>query len=178
MPIPRLIVALEIPAPLIDGEEMERLHNRSARRAMRDTLLHHHKKRLPEHFKQTARHRYGYAARKPKYKAQKRRQFGSITDLVKTGRMRDQMLNAPPKPILTGSAGRGVLTGRILLRMRLANIGRVGKGVTPADMKEEIEKILPNEEQESASLYGSTFTHEINEGIRRSRVIRKQMAGP
>lgn len=71
-----------------------RIWNKMVKDSVRETLTFHHNKHMPRHFKREARARYNHKPRSEKYKAWKKRRFGSITDLVMTGSTRDKLTKA------------------------------------------------------------------------------------
>lgn len=68
-----------------------RVWNGFVKDAIRETLAHHHNKHMPRHFKRDARQRYQHKERNAKYKSWKKRKYGSLLDLVLTGRTRDKL---------------------------------------------------------------------------------------
>lgn len=155
---------LEVPEWVHEaGDFQARKHNKWVRDTLKEALEEHHKKRIPDHFKQSARHRYKYAPRDPKYLKSKARYWGSRRDLVKTGDTEREM-KRNKRIVISGSAsgisqGKKGIAGRLILRFPFkGGTGRFKKphtrqAVNILQMKDEIERILPSEE------------HEINRGI-------------
>lgn len=95
--------------------------NAIAREALREELELHHQRRIPAHFSRSARTTYRYAERTPGYKALKKRRFGSLLDLVKTGRSKSSITRGRQirfAGTLSGSARRAPgLTGSLVMKM-------------------------------------------------------------
>lgn len=72
----------------------DRVWNKINKDAMKVALMHHHNTHMPRHFKRDARQRYSHKERNAKYKAWKKRKFGSLIDLVMSGSTRDKITKA------------------------------------------------------------------------------------
>lgn len=175
--VPAFQVFVEVPER--PQQVAQRTHNAWSRAAMRQILETHHKKRIPEHFKRSARGKYGYKNRKPRYMRYKARKYGSQTDLVFSGASKIN-IERNPKFVVAGAAegGKKPIEGRIevefqwqarrraalraspaLRKKAYLNLlagGRANTGVKTEDMKSEVRRILPNE----ASEMGIEFLHE------------------
>ncbi len=198
--IPSMRVGLIAPEPLVTDGGFLRIHNRSSKDALRSEALEHHKKRIPLHFRATARGKYGYKERKPGYKARKYREGYGRTDLVRTGATRDKMSGEEPKIRLGGKAANpDGSTGQLKLTMRLAfpfgleaqaahakraaSEKRTGKsvptrsntGVTIADMRQEIGKIIADEARKIADGFHARYTKNLNHELRSRPRIRKRL---
>ena len=107
-PIPRprklLPVSIELDVPTWPAELAQREHNRISREALTDELAKHHRTRLREHFRATARTKYGYLPRNEGYKRRKLKRYGSRTDLVKTGATEQAFTKGAPKIVISGAA--------------------------------------------------------------------------
>lgn len=157
-----------------------RAHNKAARKAAVLLLQRHHQKNIPEHFKQTARNKYGYKPRSAAYKAYKRKRWHSITDLVASGRNR-QLITAMGiiriGGTITGSPKRTSLSGKTYgsgrepgLRAQLRMRGnwpkfrdpRSARAVSIEDMKAEIATVTPAENQQLAQFFRDNYIRELN----------------
>lgn len=96
--------SVELDVPDWPRQLAERDHNKIAREALTDELAKHYRKRVPLHFKATARTKYGYAQRSAGYKRTKLKKYGGRTDLVKTGLTEQTFTKGPPKIVISGSA--------------------------------------------------------------------------
>ena len=198
--IPAMRVGLIAPEPLMTDRAFLRIHNRAAKDALRDQALEHHKKRLPGHFKATGRGKYGYKERKPGYKARKYREGYGRTDLVRTGATRDKMTGEDPKIRMGGKAANpDGSTGQLKLTMRLSfpfgldaqhsheqradaerKFGRQfpmreNTGVTIADMRKEIGKIIATEARQIADGFHLGYVKNINAELKSRPRIRKKL---
>lgn len=108
--------SISLDVPTWPKELAQREHNKFAREALTDELKKHYRVRVPQHFKATARAKYGYAPRSAAYKKMKLRRYGSRTDLVKTGMTEQAFTKGDPKIVISGSATsqRG-FSGRLVL---------------------------------------------------------------
>lgn len=112
--LPQITFIIDVPERPKDLAK--RYHNKYAKDAARYMMERHHAEHIPLHFKRSARSRYGYAARDPKYVRMKQRRWrqGGL-DLVKTGRTRREMISQY-KLKLGGNAVAGTLTATLILR--------------------------------------------------------------
>lgn len=195
--IPNMRVALILPEPLAVDRAFLRIHNRACKDALRDEAIKHWKDRIPGHFKDEARAKYGHMPRKPRYIAMKQRIFGRTTDLVLTGRTRTKMTREQPQIQLGGKASNtdGSI-GALRLTMRLkfpfgakaqagiANKARQGirhtgprtAGVTIAQMRKEISKILPEEARAIANSFRAGYMRHLNKELASRPKIRKRIS--
>lgn len=114
--LPSFQMVVEMPEPFMNSHNAIKLHNRSVNSALEDTLRWYWKHDWRDHFLATARGKYGYRDRAVKYKAIKRKETGSITDIVHSGKTRTSMTHTVPKfSIAKGSVGgiarQGTTTG-------------------------------------------------------------------
>lgn len=142
--------ALEVPAMLVKSE---RIHNALVKRVFRTVIEHHHERRIPRHFQQSAHGRYGYADRSKRYRFAKQKRYGSSIDLVRTGRTRRQMISQR-QLTLGGQASTSGLKATLRLRFPFpGGTGRVRNSagrqkVTIEQMAREIETIAADEMRE------------------------------
>lgn len=114
--------------------QMMRLVNQSVLQRWRDRYL-------PLHFQGGATSRYGYAPRSAKYTARKRRRVGHSIPLVLTGRLRDEI----KKNVKITATQHG---GRIRSR---------GYFPMKAELRGEIEKVMPAENRDLADWAGKEY---------------------
>lgn len=95
-----------------------RIWNKMVKDSLRETLAYHHNKHMPRHFRREARERYSHKPRSEKYKAWKKKRFGSITDLVMTGSTKQKLTRANgfDKIQIGGAAegGKKALAGKLI----------------------------------------------------------------
>lgn len=200
MALPQMRVALIAPEPMLTDRAFVRIHNRAAKDSLRGQAIGHWKKRLPGHFQATARSKYGYKDRTPKYKAIKYRQGYGRTDLVRTGANKRKMLGEEPQIRAGGRAANpdgtaGQLRLSMILRFtfgaaaqvstakRIATGQRRGividkratAGVTIDQMRKEIATILPSEGGEIAQGFAKGYTVHLQDEISRRPRIRKRI---
>lgn len=101
--IPKFGATVTIPDPFLKSSRYARIHKRISRKAGDHVMKHHHKKVTKEHFKQTNRSKYDHFPRTAKYLKEKRKRYGSITDLVATGKSKRAILSMTPKVTFKGS---------------------------------------------------------------------------
>jgi len=107
-----------------------RKHNEIVRKQMIAIAERHHREIMPLHFKSSAHTRYGHMDRNPMYIRNKIRRFGVGTDLIRTRRTMQYILDPANRRILvSGSADSGTI--RVQLLMRLPFSG--GTGVSADD---------------------------------------------
>lgn len=178
--IPKIVCTLEVPARFEDITK--RHHNRIAKDAVRNVLEYHWKHRIPLHFRQDARGRYGYKPRSEKYKALKNRRFRSRRDLVLTGASEERM-KREHRITVGGTAEKGTLTGTLIVafswvkrvqaafakKARFARrLGvsadalepskpRAKPSVTIQDMKREIQRMTPDEIKDVAAQFRAEY---------------------
>jgi hypothetical protein len=163
-----LLASIDVPklGELLLGNA-SRTHNKIANTAMRETLLTHATRRIPQHFARPAHSKYGYAERSKPYRFFKQRKYGSAIDLVMTGRTKHAM-SSQRQITVGGTATGGTLRGDLKLRFPFglaaqqaharrargqskgaplsARGRRDGKPrVTIAQMRKEIATITPDE---------------------------------
>lgn len=148
--------------------------NAMVKNSVRDALVFHHQNHIPRHFKRDARTRYNHKPRNEKYKAWKKRRFGSIIDLVMTGSTRDKMTkaNGYDRIVIGGAAlgGKKDLQGKLSYtfgfnnkivafykaqkaaktrdpraRRSGASAAKSRRGVTLRDMRAELQTITADE---------------------------------
>lgn len=141
----------------------------------------HHRKNIPQHFKQTARNKYHYKPRSSSYKAYKRKRWHSITDLVASGRNRQLItamgtirvggtITGSPKrrsPMSGKTYGSGREPGlRAQLRMRgnwpEFRDPHSSRAVTINDMKDEIARVTEDENRDLAQFFKDNYVRELN----------------
>jgi hypothetical protein len=171
-------IGLIAPEPLLTDRAFVRLHNRVAKDALRDEALHHWKRRIPDHFRATARAKYSYKERTPRYKAIKMRQGYGRTDLVRTGATRDKITREQPTIRMGGRAANpDGTTGQLKLTMRMRfpfPLGQAGSGVTGDQMKKEVGRILPVEGSDVAAGFKKRYLDYLNKALATRPKLRKR----
>lgn len=110
MPVPNISFSIALTgAAAIQDRDL----NRMAKDSMDEELAKHHKQRIPGHFSREARSKYKHKPRRRPYMAFKKRKFGSIADLVKTGETRRRVTSTYRR-----SLGGAWLRGGVLSAIR------------------------------------------------------------
>jgi hypothetical protein len=203
MVLPTVRATIVAPEPLLNERSFLRLHNRCAKEALRDEGLNHWKTRIPGHFSRSAHSRYGYQARSQRYMRIKARRWRSVTDLVKTGHLKNDMVNTPPVITIGGKAADesgasgglklklvmpfhigqeaqahyanlATLFGRKAVFAAMNNAARRA-GVTIAQMQKEIATIVPEEYRAIARGFLKGYGRRLGEALARSPRIRKRV---
>lgn len=156
--IPDLIYVVDMPEILVKSK---RKSNRFTRIALDEQLVDLFRRRLPGHFKTSARGKYNYAPRSSAYKRQKLRRFGSRTDLVKTG---DTKREATSGYKISGTRRHGAITR--VMRVRISLKGRAMK---VRQIKSEINRTIPSEERQMGEGMRDSYTRQVYEDARKKR---------
>lgn len=172
--IPQFIFVVDLPTRPADISK--RHHNRIVKDAARAMTERHHRENIPKHFQRSARRRYGYAPRDPKYVRSKQKRFGTGgLDLVKRGRTRSWMKSAY-KLRLGGNAEAGTLKSTLILTFpfkggsgRLRKVGTRG-GIVIQQMIREMERFADDEPKQLAEW----FHEEYMRGVEKFRGGRKR----
>jgi hypothetical protein len=118
----------------------------------------HWKKTIPGHFKQTARTKYRHTPRDFRWKAKKRRVFGSITDIVASRSTRDQMTQRHPKITKKEVGKLGIIQGVMTLRWPTGHKEQADhRGVTKTDMAREIAEMTNEDLTKLAEEFRNQF---------------------
>jgi hypothetical protein len=125
-----------------------RTHGQLMNRLNREALERHATRNLPRHFEGGATARYGYRVRSAKYNAWKGRRVGHTIPLVLTGQTKEHVL-ANVQITATRNRGR--------LRSRGRTFGK-GLGGLSAEMRSEIERVMPSEKAELAQWFANEYT--------------------
>jgi hypothetical protein len=201
MPLPTVRATIAAPEPLLKERSFLRIHNRAAKDALRKEGEHHHKERMPGHFKRSAHAKYGYKQRSPAYIRKKARRWRSTLDLVKTGRLRDEITKTPPVIRVGGKAADDEgNTGNLRLTLTMPfhvgakaqesyaraaesgyrptrNTTIVGRaGVTIRQMRRELAAITEDEGREIARGFLKRYGRNLAVALARSPRIRKRVA--
>ena len=201
MPLPTIRATIAAPEPLLNERSFLRLHNRAAKDALREEGLKHHKERVPQHFTRAAAGKYNHRRRKPAYMRYKARRFRSVTDLVKSGRMKQELVNTPPKIRIggkaadeSGQAGDLRLTLTMPLHVgqaaQLAHAKRAIRarrgqatrtraataGVDIKQMRRELAEITQDEAREIAAGFKRGYGRNLAAALARAPRIRKRVA--
>ena len=173
--IPDIGMVHEIPSPLLDSARFRRAHSAVAKASVRKVLQVHHKKTLPGHFKQTNKSKYDHKARSKKWRSDKRRKYGSITDLVASGETKRKMLGTTPK-IAVGGTADTFLHGTMTLSFPFGKDGkRRTSAVTLTVMRKEIARWTDDEQMAAGALVQQEYAKGIEERFANAPKIRKQL---
>lgn len=172
--LPRHDFFVEIPEAL---EVPKRAHGRAAKSALRATLVDHHRRRIPEHFKTSARSKYRHKPRSKGWKARKLAVHKSRTDLVASGRTKDKFLSQFILRVggsATGGRNKGRLEGKLIMRFPFPVRFQAEKGVSVKDMAEEISRWTIAEQRQASQLYARQYAADLQEEIRKSPRRRRR----
>lgn len=123
---PGMQITIDVPSRPADMAE--RLHNRFAKEALRETLASHHRRTFRGRFEPAAKSKYDHAPRSPRYVKHKKNKFGHTIDLVYTGATRREFVK-PGKPVrIGGTAAGGTLEAKMLFRFPFADANRMKGG--------------------------------------------------
>jgi len=162
----------EMPAVLVDGARFQRAYISALKSATRLALQEYQQGKFNEHFKKTNRREFKHAKRRDSYKSVKRRKFGSITDLVKTGKTREYMRLQRAKISTKGNFSQGVSATMYLKFPFPVADAENPKGVGPAQMRKEIEAWSPKTESAVARSLHRHFVSELLEKLEKSPKLR------
>jgi hypothetical protein len=204
MPLPTVRAYVVAPEPLLRERSFLRMHNRTAKDALREQGMHHWKARIPGHFTRSAHGKYGYQARSQRYMRIKARRYHSATDLVKFGRLKMDLINTPPVIRIGGKAAddEGNGAGLKLTLTMPFHVGdkaathyselarkfgrgavRAAKrdaakrtGVTIAQMRKEIAAITTDEAKDTARRFLKGYGQRLAVALARSPRIRKRVS--
>lgn len=143
-----------------------------AKLTLHEELVKHHQKRIPKHFLYSAKGIYGYKPRTAGTIRRKQRLYGTIIDLVKSGKTRESVKSA--KQITVGGhlAGGSAIVGTLSMWFPYsiqADPTQPG-AVKIQDMINEIATISPDEADEFVTGFEVRFIRKLQEyaGGRRS----------
>ncbi len=191
-----LFFTFEYPDVLNDTQGVHRLHNKVGKEALRQELLHHHKKRLPPHFDSNNRVKWNHKPRKEGYKFAKYKKWRSMTDLVASGRTKLAMTKSNPTPVIGGTAsGSAGLSGKIKYRFPFTQTNafqasqrkryskspqdrkRVSPGITIDEMRREISAINTGEQREIAVSLRNNYAQILARELKSRPKMRKYIKG-
>lgn len=198
--IPTVRATIVAPEPLLRERSFLRLHNRCSKEALREQGLKHHKERMPLHFTRSAAGRYNHQRRRAAYMRYKARVFRSVTDLVKTGQAKLEMLTNAPKIRVGGQAADAEGNARTLKlsltmpfhvgeraqqahakkaekirRGQPVKTRKVTTGVTIAQMRKELATITQGEARDIADGFGKGYGQRLAVGLAKAPRLRKKV---
>ena len=158
-----------MPKLLVDSARFKRAHISCVKMAVRLTLLEYQQTDLKQHFKSTNRQKYDHQKRRPSYKAFKRRKYGSITDLKKTGRTERYMKTQRAKVTVRGNQ-TSKISGTMFLRFPFPITAKDNnpKGVAPRQMMKEIETWARYERVRAAKNFERHYISEMKKKLKSS----------
>ena len=176
--LPQIGLQMIVPDPIINSGRFLRLHNRVSELALKAALLEHWSKTTKKHFVKSARQRYGYADRSMRYVRQKRRRYGSVADLVKTGKAKRTTPVVMPKVKIGGSAA-SVLKGLAKLHwphpIRRRPSGNSNIRVGLPQIFEEIGSWTQEEAESAMKTYTEVYTAELFEELNKAPKWKKKV---
>lgn len=133
----------------------------------------HHKNRIPDRFKRTAKNHIHHEERSPQYKMIKRRSTGSTTDLVHSG-ITKRTFRTYRRKRLGGSArvgGSNRVTATLVYRFPfpVSNQQIATPGVTPSDMADEIRSFAPSDPQKIVEGVDARYDKKMNVELKKRR---------
>ena len=157
-------------------QAMIRLHKAIAKRSLRATLLDHYYRNFKRHFMRGNRSRYSHKERMPKYRHRRKKEFGSTTDLVKTGESKRYMTNQVPT-VSTSYVMQGGLRGRMTIKwppsMRTKAARLADVGVNFEQMNKELETWANDEALRSTNLFYKLYVDDLRVELDRRPKLRK-----
>ena len=181
MAAPWLVITATLEIPMLldpDGpanSRVNRIHTRVVKQSMEQTLRRYHKELWPDHFEPGEQDKYKLTERKPVTDQIKKRRYGHTTKLVKTGRSRNNLVRRRWPVTLRGSAGAGVVTATMRMRLRkpIRTNKRASDGMSLRDILDELSRWAPDEEKTAAEWFGEFYADGINREIKSQRVRKR-----
>jgi len=171
------IMEAVITAPILmhaDSSRVGRTIRRIVRDALKEELLFHHKKRIPEHFNKWRQRKYRYQPRSPRVRLIKQRR--NQADLVKSGRSKRKATNQIRITFPRG-AGRGVFIRGTMKWPTGFRGSSTGRGVTQAVMEDEITRWTLQEERVATTHIGDSVTERLRRTLSNRAKFKLQRAG-
>jgi hypothetical protein len=181
-----MTIVLELPAILDSGTRFQRDHKQWVKDALRREMVKHHKKRIPGHFKQSARSKYKHKPRKRRYMAWKRKVHKSARDLVMTGLTEKKFRSRYDKIEVGGGGKSSAVHVKMTLKwpfdtsFRMTRRGggsrpkrRATPGVTLEIMNREMEAFTEQERNEINESFKNQYFKLLNAGIK--PLVRKRI---
>ena len=167
---------IAMPEPYTTGTRFMRVYRKSAKEAVKLALLEYRQGDFKEHFSRAARSRFNHKKRSARYKAKKRKQYGSVTDLVKSGTTRDHMLMQRPKVTVQGEAG-SALYGTMYLKFPFPVTQATDnpRGVSIQQMKIELATWDQKALQRIQRSFKRHFHSELRRNLQKSPTILKRI---
>tara|TARA_R100000808_G_C2130121_1_gene139454 strand:+ start:356 stop:895 length:540 start_codon:yes stop_codon:yes gene_type:complete len=158
-----------MPKLLVDSARFKRAHIACVKKAVRLTLLEYQQTDLKQHFKATNRQKYNHQKRRDSYKAMKRRKYGSITDLKKTGKTERYMKTQRAKVAVRGNQTSNI-SGTMFLRFPFPITAKDNnpRGVAPRQMMKEIETWAREERVRAAKNFERHYISEMKDKLKNS----------
>lgn len=169
---------LEIPALIEPGNtRLTRKLNKIVKEALKEEMIHHHKKRIPHHFDPFKQKKYHYKKRDPKTIERKRRKRGLAADLVQSGKTK-RSVKSRIDIRMSGTAGKGDVAakGKVFLK-RGMRPARENNDVSIDQMADEIKTMTSQEVSEIAIGYSERIIQKLDAALtgRVRRRVRSQL---
>ena len=178
--IPALGLRITVPDVFIDSGRGRSIHRKVMQDATRETLEWHHRSLMPQHFKQTARGKYGHKERAPVTKARKRKRFGSITDLVKSRKSKTQFTSEKPRVSFRQGTPEGVIHGYMRYKWPFPQASRrtrsTPRRVSQFDMNAEVTRWTDRETREGSERCARAFAASYKRRIAGKKKFTKIIA--
>jgi hypothetical protein len=161
-----------------------RIHSDVIKECLKQELLEHHRRRIPQHFTPAARFRYGYARRAPSTVAKKRRQGKPPIDLLDSGETYRSMTRQFEELRVGGSFMRSGQTrnqkgirATMVLRwpFPISDTDMNPGGVSVTQMAQELEAFTEDEERQISQSLKARYVQKINQRLKHGSRIRKRI---
>ena len=176
---PTLVCMVSYPDMFEPGQgrtQMNRRHNTAVKDALKKCLLHHQRYNVPKHFQFGGHARYKYRERSERTKLIKSRLGKRYLDLVLRGHAKEKFTKSYTRLSVSGTTYNGI--GVIDATMTITwppgyydNPRAKPGAIRKADMRDEIERWTPEEQQEMAELCLRFYI----EGMRASMAIAPRL---
>lgn len=172
--LPVMEVHITLPKVWSSSTRFSVKHSRWVKESLKEELILHWRRRIPDHFKSSARTKYGYGRRGHKYKARKLRVYKSRRDLVKTGGTETKFRSYYDRIRSGGTIKSGVVHATLILKWPFP-VGRVSgsnQKITVPDMAREIETVTDAEAKQIFEGFKRRYLKKFQRGLT-ERVRRK-----
>lgn len=165
--MPELGVIMTMPRILTSSTRFARKHSGFIKESLKEEMILHWRRRIPDHFKQSARSKYRYEKRGSRYKRRKAQRFGSRRDLVKTRGTEQKFTAFYDRIRAGGSVGKGQITVTLVLKWPFPTGKNAAPGVrvTVMDMAREIEATTVSEQQQIFNGFRDRYLRKFNAGL-------------
>ena len=170
--VPTFGCVITVPDTFADGTRSKRVHDKAVKLALESALMEYWRGGFRDHFTAPVVNKYRYAIRADGYKAIKKKEFRSITDLVRTGRTKNWMTTARPRFTIARGSVEGVarsksgtgVTGRLTMKFPFPatskDLGKRNDGkrkISPADMAKELATWAESAMWHAANVFAESY---------------------